>query len=271
MSETINQYGISELKKNVTERDRILEEIRLRGFSIIRNVLSSETCNQLNRQIEMIYEQQVSEIGEENLRAINELDVVRCPLYYNDAFVDLLRNKFILELLTELFQNKFILHLQNAIINRPDKHHHQTSWHRDIPYQEYTTTRPLSVNVFYCLSPFNARTGATQILPYSHRYEKFPSIDFTQQNAIYIEANPGDVVVFDSWIYHRATHNTSNIIRYGLNQVFTLPILKQQIDLPSFLNGRYADDLLLRDLLGYNYCTAISVNDFRQRRLARLK
>ncbi|MDW8211822.1 MAG: phytanoyl-CoA dioxygenase family protein, partial [Cytophagales bacterium] len=237
--------------------------------SIIHSVLSPLKCEQINIKLEEIYSIQVKEFGEENLRKIYELDVVRCPLYYDEIFVELLKKEFILNILRRLFENRFILHLQNGIINRPNTIHHQTSWHRDIPYQEYTTSKPLSINVFYCLSPFNKQTGATQILPYSHKYEKFPSINFVEQNAIHIEANPGDIVIFDSWLYHRATPNVSNIVRYGLNHVFTLPILKQQIDLPVFLNGKYNDDPILQELLGYTFMTPKSVFEYRYKKMSK--
>lgn len=267
----IHQYGISEVKKHSNYIETIIEEIKLKGFAIIPNQLKIDECNTINQSLEEIYLLQIKEFGEENLKIIQELDVVRCPLFYNELFVDPIKNDLILKILKELFQNKFILHLQNGIINRPHKQHHQTAWHRDIPYQEYTTSRPISINVFYCLSPFNKETGATQLLPYSHRYEKFPSIDFIDKNAIYIEANPGDVVIFDSWLYHRATPNTSNIVRYGLNHVFTVPILKQQIDLPKFLNGKYSNDEILKDLLGYSFDVPISVIDYRNKKLNKIK
>ncbi|MCS7317948.1 MAG: phytanoyl-CoA dioxygenase family protein [Candidatus Dojkabacteria bacterium] len=265
----VQQYGISEIVLLNDEVEKIIEEVRFKGYSIIRNIISLEECLKINNKLEEIYSIQVEEIGKENLQKIQELDVVRCPLYYDEKFVSLLTNNFILSVLQKLFQNKFILHLQNGIINRPYTKHHQTSWHRDIPYQEYTTSKPLSINVFYCLSPFNKQTGATQILPYSHKYEKFPSINFVEQNAIHIEANPGDIVIFDSWLYHRATPNVSNIVRYGLNHVFTLPILKQQIDLPVFLNGKYNDDPILQELLGYTFMTPKSVFEYRYKKMSK--
>jgi hypothetical protein len=48
-----------------------------------------------------------------------------------------------------------VLHLQNGIINMPNEEHHQSSWHRDLPYQNWTSSEPLACNVFYCLDNFN--------------------------------------------------------------------------------------------------------------------
>lgn len=263
----MKQYGITQFKSLSDEQERHLENIRFKGYTILKSILTESECTNLCEKSESIYDSQVQEFGLENLKIISELDIVRAPFYYDDIFLFTIKNEYILNILRLLFKSHFILHLQNVIINRPHNDHHQASWHRDIPYQEYTVSNPIAISVFYCLSPFNDQTGATKILPYSHLISHFPSIEFAEDNAVLIEANPGDVVIFDSWIYHRATRNISNIVRYGVNHVFTVPILKQQIDFPKLLKGKYYDDLILRDLLGYSYQVATSVNDFRKRRL----
>lgn len=267
----IKQYGISEIKSTTSEKEKHCESIRLKGYTLIPSVIHQEHIKPYTQKIEHIYEKQKLEFGEDNLKAISELDVVRLPLVYDESFLTFINQPVILDILQAIFQNQFILHLQNAIINRPKTEHHQTSWHRDIPYQEYTTSKPIAINVFYCLSPFNAQTGATKILPYSHLKETFPSIEFAEHHAVYVEANPGDVVIFDSWLYHRASVNTSDIVRYGLNHVFTLPILKQQIDIPKALNGKHSETEPLKTLLGYTFQTPESVVDFRRRRFIKLQ
>lgn len=266
----MKQYGINEIKSNTTEIERHIENILLKGFTILRSILSESEAQDLSRRSEKIYEIQKEEFGEENLKKISELDIVRIPLYYDENFLKPILQEKILEILEKVFRNQFILHLQNVIINRPQIEHHQTSWHRDIPYQEYTVSNPIAISVFYCLSPFNQKTGATKILPYIHLIESFPSIEFAEENSIYIDANPGDIVIFDSWVYHRATINTSTMVRYGLNQVFTLPILKQQINLPNFLSGRYSEHPTLSKLLGYTIKVADSVCEFRRNRLEKV-
>lgn len=261
----MKQYGISEIKSIQNEEERHVENILLKGFTILQNIITQEKAELLNKKLETIYALQQKEFT--NLQEINEEDVVRIPLYYDEEFLHLLNNPQVINILKQLLGHYFILHLQNGIINRPSKEHHQTSWHRDIPYQEYITSKPISINVFYCLSPFNEKTGATKILPYSHLKEKFPSIEFAEENALTVNANAGDVVIFDSWLYHRASSNSSNIIRYGLNHVYTIPILKQQIDLPKFLNGKYKDIEPYHTILGYKFATPSSVLEYRNNRL----
>jgi hypothetical protein len=70
-------------------------------------------------------------------------------------------------------------------------------------------------------------------------------------------------------VFHRAGENRSGQPRRGVNHVFSLPIIAQQISLPEALNGRYAGDPALARLLGYDAAPARSVSAWRERRLAR--
>jgi ectoine hydroxylase-related dioxygenase (phytanoyl-CoA dioxygenase family) len=85
-------------------------------------------------------------------------------------------------------------------------------------------------------------------------------------NAIQPVLDPGDVVIFDSWLYHKAGNNVSGTDRYGVNHVFTSPILKQQIDFPRLLNQEDIKNDKLKELLGFRFESAKSVNDFREKR-----
>ncbi len=258
----MKQYGIRELKNHFTKLDEYIEHALRKGFVIMEEVLSEENSDILSEKLERIYKIQLEEFP--YLKEINEEDVVRCPLYYDEKFVDLIINPKILEILTKMLGENFILHLQNGVINRPLKEHHQVAWHRDLPYQEYTTSKPISINVFYCLSPFTLETGATKILPYSHLFDDFPSIEFAEKNAVSVSAKKGDVIIFNSWLYHKAGHNVSTINRYGINHVYTVPIIKQQIDLPSLLKEKYSEHPLLHKILGYKFATPKSVLELRQ-------
>jgi ectoine hydroxylase-related dioxygenase (phytanoyl-CoA dioxygenase family) len=70
-------------------------------------------------------------------------------------------------------------------------------------------------------------------------------------------------------VFHRAGENRSGRPRRAVNQVFSTPIIAQQISLPDALNGRYSDDPVLARLFGYDVAPARSVAAWRERRFAR--
>ena len=267
----MKQYGISSFK-DVSDNSiqPHLESINRKGFTVLKGVLTPEECLSYSEKLEAVYKEQEESFGKENLEKIQELDVARMPFSYDEAFLDLILNDKGLEIVKSILGDNFILQLQNGVINRNKKEHHQSSWHIDIPYQEYTTSEPISINVFYCLSPFNKDTGGTLFLPYSHLFPKAPSLSFLENNKIQPNLERGDVIVFDSWVYHKAGYNSSDIIRYGVNHVFTLPILKQQINIPRMLGNKKVENELLQKILGYTFEIKSGVNEYRSNRLNRV-
>ncbi len=262
----MKSYGITERKEGLSDFERILESITLKGYHVEEAYLDENVCNEFQDALERVYDVQKEEFTENGLASIQESDMVRMPFAYARKFTELFMDDFVLKVVRRMLGANVNLHLQNAIINRPNKEHHQTSWHRDLPYQDYVISKPLGLNAFYCLSDFKEETGSTFLLPFSHKIDHFPSIEFVEENAVQLEAKKGSLVFFDSMIYHKAGYNSSVEDRYGVNHLFVAPILKQQIDLPAFLGDEFTEDESMRAVLGYSFKTPKSVLDFRNRR-----
>ena len=265
----IKNYGITQIDNVVTDTDYHIECILRKGFTVLKNQINPSEVNELRYLLEKVYSVQENDFGSERLEKIKEKNIVRAPFLYESIFESLILNDSCLEIVEGILGSVFTLHLQNSIINRASNVHHQSSWHRDIPYQEYTLSKPISVNVFFALSPFNEKTGGTIFLPYSNKFDNFPSERFLNDNAVQPTLEPGDVVIFDSWLYHKAGNNISDIDRYGVNHVFTSPILKQQIDFPILLNEEDIENDKLKELLGFRFASAKNVNEFREKRYQR--
>lgn len=235
-----------------------------------KNVLGIEECKNYCNLLDKVYKVQEREFGKESLQKINELNMARMPFLYEKKFFDLFMNKLVLGLAEQILEKNFCLHLQNGIINTANVEHHQASWHRDLPYQDWVISKPLGFNAFYCLTDFTSKNGATFVLPYSHKTDHFPSENFVEENKVQIIAPAGSVIFFDSMIYHCASYNSSNATRYGLNNMFVVPIIKQQVDIPSCLK---AEELTEQEqaVLGFKFHTPLNVIEFRKKRLSRQK
>jgi len=232
-------------------KSKALRELEDQGFTILQGVFSHENLIEARRRLDDVHQTQEKEFRRENLASINELSLARLPLSYDDWFLEYANNPAILEVVRQSLGDFTILHLQNGILNMPDVRHHQSAWHRDLPYQEWTSTRTLALSALCCLDPFTDITGGTLVLPGSHRLEKLPSLETVEQQSKVASAPEGSVIIFDSMLLHRAGHNVSGKIRRGINHVYTIPLLKQQVDIPAALKGRYSDQPKLAQLLGY--------------------
>ena len=243
-----------------------LEEFNRKGYTVVKNILSSADIIILKDKLKKINQIQISEFGLDKIKTINEQGSVRCPLLYDDYFINLIKIPSIIEHIKLILGDYYILSLQNSIIVKPNKIHHQSFYHRDIIYQDFSSSKPLGVNVYFCLDDYSLFNGGTTFIPESHLMEKFPETYIEET----LEAKAGDVIFFNSMVYHKAGNNISNNFRYGINHMYVLPFIKQQINLPLALDGKYSNEPILNRILGYLSKEYNSVLDFRQTRYNKL-
>jgi len=269
MTNATRAYGIYPSSKPAESAHLI--ELSRQGYTVLPGILSETELSEGRELLDQVYKTQEQEFGTESLSSIDELHVARLPLAYHDWFLTLANHPAVLDLVRLCLGSYVVLHLQNGILNMPGQIHHQSSWHRDLPYQEWTSSKPLALSALYCLDPFTPETGGTHVLPYSHKFESLPPMDHVERHAAIAAAAAGSVIIFDCMLFHRAGHNTSASIRRGINHVYTIPLLKQQIDIPRSLRGKHSDQNSLAQLLGYTSQAPASVLEWRQARQERSK
>jgi ectoine hydroxylase-related dioxygenase (phytanoyl-CoA dioxygenase family) len=254
-----------------TAESPALTELRRQGYTVLPDLLSATQLTEARERLDRVYAEQEKEFGRDALAAIHELHVARLPLAYDDWFLALANHPAVLDLVRQCLGSFVVLHLQNGILNMPGQVHHQSAWHRDLPYQEWTISKPLALSALFCLDPFTLETGSTHVLPYSHKFESLPPMDHVERHAAIAAAAAGSVIIFDCMLFHRAGHNTSASIRRGVNHVYSIPLLNMQIDIPRTLQGKHSDQDSLAQLLGYSSQVPATVLEWRRARQGRSK
>lgn len=266
--EEIRTHAVREVRQNADEADLLVEEIGSVGYTVIDSGLTADELKLVRQKIDGLYELQVREIGgEEKLLQINDADLVRCIIGYDDYFLKLAAHPAIMEVARRILGDNFILMSQNAIINRPADSHYQFTWHRDLNYQHYVSSRPLAFSALYAVDDFTAETGGTWLIPGSHKVEAFPSEDYVRRHGFQVDAPAGSILLFDAMIYHRAGVNRSGKLRRSVNHIYSVPMIQQQISLPNMLKGKFSDDAFLAMFLGYETATGATVKEWRTRKL----
>jgi ectoine hydroxylase-related dioxygenase (phytanoyl-CoA dioxygenase family) len=264
----VNCYGVTEITQVETEIDLVVEELHLNGYAVLPNVLAPEQVAYYRTALDRIYQAQIDEVGgEENLARINDADVIRCPLLYDEAFLDLATHPAVMDVARRLLGPAFVLMMQNGVSNQPDAAHFQTRWHRDLNYQHWTSSRPLAFQALYCLDPFTEQTGATWMLPGTHMSEPFPSKPYVLKHGLQALAEPGSIIFANAMIFHRAGENRSGRVRRGVNHVIGLPFMNQQIDIARGAQGRWSEDPFLAEYLGYRWNPKSDVASWRREKL----
>ncbi len=265
----MNSYGITQQTKLSDKFGINKEELSIQGYSVLPAVLNPEECARVAEKLHHIYDRQLGEIEGYTLEDIRDQYVARMPLAYDDYFVTLAGRSPVIDLIRSLMGDYFILHLQNGILNMPEKDHQQRNWHRDLPYQNYTSSRPLALNAMYCIDDFTADNGATWLIPHSHKMEAMPSDTYIRKHRQQVLAKAGDVLLMDSMIFHKAGENHTDQVRIGVNHVYATGMIRPQIDIPAMLQGKFQDDPFLRILLGYAADVPGSVKAWRDIRFSR--
>lgn len=113
---------------------------------------------------------------------------------------------------------------------------------------------PQGVNVAWCIDDFADETGATRVVPGSHRRNRNPTAEEATTASVAVEAPAGSFIVMESRVWHKTGHNrTTDRRRAGIFAWYTRPIYRQQENWFLSLNPavrQFASDPMLV-LLGY--------------------
>lgn len=242
--------------------DEIVEDLSVRGYSIVGNVLSNTECRTWADRLDELNRRQIETFGLARLEQLNEGGTIRGMFYDDPEFLTLVRHPATWPIVERILGPTAILHLQNGIIVEPAREHHQAAFHRDFA-KDFLSDRVLSLNVMFAIDDFRADTGGTRWVPHTHRVSGFPSLRYLEANAEQVEVPAGSVVVFDSLLIHCAGTNLGSSPRRGINHQYTRPFIKQQMDYPTLLCGRVDPESPLAQTLGFWSVPPRSVNEFR--------
>lgn len=265
-------YGNLNFHHYDDKNDILVEEVLLKGYTILHEVLTQPEISKLKTSILGIYEKQELHFSNYQLTKINDLSMARCLLKYDfKLFSQLAFNKLVLDLVKRLINQKFILGLQNGIINLGDNHN-QSNWHRDLPYQNFVCNEIISLNALWALDNFTEINGGTCILPYSTHFNTTPSQEFINNHFIQPNLNAGDVLIFNSMLLHKAGINNTTNPRISINHQYIRPFIQPQYKfykMPAIIKHVIDDEQ--KSILGFNFKDAIDDIEWRQYKLDKIE
>ncbi|WP_392891457.1 phytanoyl-CoA dioxygenase family protein [Pseudomonas migulae] len=258
----LNAYGVLDAFKTASSQSPAVEQLRTVGYAVIDSGYTSGEVVDIGERFERISENYIHEYGRSALESINEIDTIRAILAQGDEiFLSIAMNTRLKSVVEELIIGKFILNQQNGIINPPQKKYSQSAWHRDLPYQHFVSSRPLAINALYCIDDFTTENGGTYVLPASHKIEQFPSEDYIRRNAIQVSAKAGSFIVLDCMLFHCGGFNNTPSPRRAVNHLFTVPYIKQQINLSEAM-AEIPLSAEQKSFLGFDYQIPPSVSSY---------
>jgi ectoine hydroxylase-related dioxygenase (phytanoyl-CoA dioxygenase family) len=274
---TPRRYGVKEQIPTTDETSRHLERLILKGFTLVEGGYSLDEQTAFADAFDRALQIQIEQHGGlEAMRRIDEHNTLRAALTIDPLFVKLACNPKILAIAECIFHGTaasgaFILNQQNGIRNPQNgEGYNQGAWHRDLPYQHFVSSRPLAINALYCIDPFTLENGATLVARGTHRQEALPSDEILAELAEPVPAPAGSFLVLDCMLFHSGGVNQTDRHRRAMNHVYTLPFLRQQIDLATAIGNPASLSPEATKLFGFGNESVPNVTSYYQRRARRL-
>ena len=240
------------------------EDLSIKGFSIINNAFDKLLIENLRDIILTLKNNDIEANGVDKLLMMKDYEHIRDLASKNKIFIDLIENKILNEYINKSLNNKAVIHSYNAIITDSKCNSNSLGFrfHRDMPWFPKTRT---SVNIFIPLVNFNIQSGATEVVPSTHLFEKMPSKEYLEENCIPLEMPVNSMCIMDSTVWHRAGKNTKTNKRPMITIKYTLAPFKQQIDFCRASSYSINDiSELAKQRLGWDVRVCETEEEFRE-------
>ncbi len=130
---------------------------------------------------------------------------------------------------------------------------HRMPMHID-SFVPYTGDHPFIMQCSILLEDQTKENGCTIIVPGSHKSGRYADQD-AFETALPLEAKAGDLMVWDSRIWHGAGENVSGGTRWSIIATFCRWWIKQAFDIPGTLPQQIYDQLSDREKAVMGYCS----------------
>lgn len=130
---------------------------------------------------------------------------------------------------------------------------HRMPMHID-SFVPYTGDYPFIMQCSILLEDQTRENGCTVIVPRSHKSGKYAD-PASHETAVPLEAQAGDLIFWDSRIWHGAGENTSGGTRWSVIATFCRWWVKQAFDIPGNLPQEIYDQLSDRERAVMGYCS----------------
>ncbi|ADO71685.1 phytanoyl-CoA dioxygenase family protein [Stigmatella aurantiaca] len=217
--------------------DEIVERVRAEGWCIVEGIIPALDLPEVQAEVREELDRQSAGWSAEVSRISNAgFQMPPKGIVHAQAVINRLpwlarhvANPLLIEAGEALLGRYFKVSSVGAIVTYPGNE--RGYWHADWPFnQKLATTLPspypdavMNLSAIFMLSPFNKQTGGTILLPGSHRRSHNPSggshtEQFEPHSAeVTASGKPGDVLFYDSRLWHCVAPNLSAGPRMALN------------------------------------------------------
>ena len=211
-------------------------KLKLDGLTILEGAFSSSQCKYFIEKL-----QKIVEFNRRTISYTQGQNTTFTPNFFRHDLdlLALVNIPAVDEILTDLIDEDYVLVACNAI-NRTKSEDNKAAidvgqnWHTDSPY---VGGRRMEAGIFYSvlimLDEFTSENG-TAFIPNSHLRTDRPNRDETYPE-IMITGKPGDIVIFDSGLWHKGGVSTE-ANRWGVFNLYGPWFIKPYFNFPKMFD-----------------------------------
>jgi hypothetical protein len=244
------------------------EQLKEQGFvrfpSAIDQEIILEVINEFENSYKIARQIQIKNgIDAVTDGTLHHLLAYRQTAYIN--FLNFLCGPEIFGFIKQFFNGNFILNGYGGVKNLRSKPSYVANIHRDIRF--FSGDFPLMLNLLVMLDDFTLENGATYLLAGSHTKPDKPESETFYKNADRAIGKRGDVIFFNSNLWHAAGLNTTDDERRAITITFTKPFMKQQLDYPRTVGYEALEKMSyeLQQMIGYFSRTPTNLDEWYQK------
>jgi ectoine hydroxylase-related dioxygenase (phytanoyl-CoA dioxygenase family) len=235
-----------------------LEQVKENGYCIISGEFNSKQINELLTSIKDIYEITKDEISQDtpylNVNQPNVYNLQNKNISFINTLLGLEKiEKILINCLNDKWYKQIPQNQPNYILRSFGARSSNSALplHIDsfIPYQG---NEIIAIQVAIMLEDSTLENGCTLVVPGSHKTGMYAPQHF--DNPLPLEAKAGDIIVWDSRLWHGTTENKTTGTRWAIVSTFCRYWLKQQFDITRSLPNYIKEQLTSKEksILGFN-------------------
>ena len=202
-----------------------VNEINKNGFTVINNLISNQDCDFFKGLLEKNFNNYGTHYAGIKTKSKHSLDDKRGEKVVfnlhnkNIKWFDLFQHEIILSILDSTlkpgsYMNSEPYNLLNISARSPLKNNQPQQLHLDsnLPGGDF----PLIMVVLWMLDDFNENTGATRLIPGSHKFKTYAGNNINYKNEVSVSAKKGSVLIYNGSLWHGGGINKTDNSRWGL-------------------------------------------------------
>ena len=255
--------------------DQIVEKIKQNGFVVLPDIISKEKCEYFKQMLEEDFKKYSPHHYSPDTKSKHALEnkqnekVVFNLHNKNMEWFELFEHPAVISVLDVVlkegsYKNQEPYHLLNISARSPLKSTGEQHLHLDsnLPGGDF----PIIMVVLWMLDDFTKDTGATRIVPGSHKGTTYAEDNKVYDNEILAEGKQGSVLIYNGSLWHAGGKNHTDKTRWGLVLGYGRWFIKPSFDFlkntPANIYDQMSDSQ--KDLLGFR--SAPPVDEFTRMR-----